>query len=149
NRCMPAALHLLSGSSKKSVRSFVHFPPGGTRRREMRAVAFVLGTLVGAVLLGHDAHAACNLIPSAAKTFRGALGATNRPFAGPGDFVEVAVDPTRCDAASPGFGADGSDHVVTIVFTPSGGQARVVFLTAAACTSGATKALRQACESAP
>jgi hypothetical protein len=115
----------------------------------MRSVTFVLCALVSGSLAVREAGAACNLIPSASKTFRGALGATNRPFAAPGDFVEVGVDPTRCDSASPGFSADGADQVVSIVFTPSGGQARVVFLTAGSCTSGTTKALRQACENAP
>ncbi len=108
-------------------------------------LVLVLGLLVGS-LVGGEANAACNLIPSASKTFRGALGAINRPFAAPGDFVELGVDPTRCDDASPGFTADGKDHVVTIVFAPTGGQARVVFLTAGSCGSGSNKALRQACE---
>lgn len=90
-------------------------------------------------------HAACNLIPSASMTFRGAVGAVNRPFAAPGDFVEVGLDPTRCDSRSPGFATDGADHVVTIVFTPVGGQARVVVLTAGSCTGGAMKNAQLAC----
>ena len=72
----------------------------------------VLGFLVGS-LAGREALAACNLIPSASKIFRGAIGATYRPFAAPGDFVEVAVDRTRCDSESAGFAAEGADHVVT------------------------------------
>ena len=102
----------------------------------MPHVAFVVLTLLVGSFAGREAQAACNLIPSASKTFRGALGATNRPFAAPGDFVEVAVDQARCDTGSPGFAADGADHVVTIVFEPTGGQARVVFLTAGSCGSG-------------
>src|SRR5206468_3347059 len=78
--------------------------------------------------------------------FRGALGATNRPFAAPGDFVEVAVDQARCDTGSPGFAADGADHVVTIVFKPTGGQARVVFLTAGSCGAGSIESAQLACE---
>jgi len=92
------------------------------------------------------AGAACNLIPSATQTFRGALGATNRPYAAPGDFVEVGVRPGACDGASPGLGALASDHEVTIVFTPpSNGARRVAFLTSD-CASPASVAKRQACE---
>src|SRR5882724_1341455 len=115
-------------------------------RFEMPLVALLVVSLLGGLFGGREAHAACNLIPSASKTFRGALGATNRPFAAPGDFVEVAVDPSRCDTGSSGFAADGEDHVVTIVFKPTGGQARVVFLTAASCSGGSMKSARLACE---
>ncbi len=94
-----------------------------------------------------DAQAGCNIIPSATQTFRGALGSTNRPFAGPGDFVEVGVEPAHCDPTSAGLGPAGDDHVVSVVFKPTGGPARVVFLTADSCTGGKAKALRQSCES--
>ena len=104
--------------------------------------------LVG-LLTGRDAGAACNLIPSAAKTFRGAIGATNRPFAAPGDFVEVGVEPGRCDAESPGIASAGDDAVVSVVFKPAGYQSRVVFITTASCGSGKIKSLREACESTP
>src|SRR5262249_51577334 len=72
------------------------------------------------------AHACCNVIPSAAKTFRGTLGSTDRPFAGPGDFVQLQVQPPVCDAASPGFGTTADAHVVSIFFTPPAGPAHVV-----------------------
>jgi len=93
-----------------------------------------------------SSHAACNLIPSAAQTFRGALGSINRPFAGPGDFVEIGVEPGRCDTTALGFGADGDDHVVTVVFTPAGAPPRVAFLTADACSSGKIVKMKAACE---
>src|SRR5438132_9836598 len=51
------------------------------------------------------AHAVCNLIPSATTTFRSTLGSASRPFAAPGEFVEIGVDTAGCDAASPGLGA--------------------------------------------
>ncbi len=102
-----------------------------------------------ALLGGREAGAACNLIPSAAKTFRGALGGTNKPFAAPGDFVEVSAEPGRCDAISPGITSAAEDHVVTVVFKPAGYQPRVVFLTTDSCGSGKIKSLRTACESAP
>ena len=112
-------------------------------------IALLAVSILGGLLAGRDAHAACNLIPSASKTFRGALGATNRPFAAPGDFVEVVVDTARCDTGSSGFAADGGDHVVTLVFKPTGGQARVVALTTDSCSSGKMKSARLACEATP
>jgi hypothetical protein len=76
-----------------------------------------IATLV-TLLATRPLDAACNLIPSASKTFRSALGDTNRPFAAPGDFVEVGASPARCAGASPGFSALPDDHVVTVLFTP-------------------------------
>src|SRR5215471_18220165 len=101
------------------------------RRVTPRVLAGIL------VILAHGrADAACNLIPSATETFRSTLGATNKPFAAPGDFVEVSVRPGRCDVTSPGLGLQASDHIVTVVFTPpSRGPVRVAFLTADSCTS--------------
>jgi hypothetical protein len=75
--------------------------------------------------LATNARAACNLIPGTAKTFDAALGATNRPFAAPGERLEVRL--RGCDA-SPGFQPSGSDHVVTIVFKAPDGTNRVVAL---------------------
>jgi hypothetical protein len=45
----------------------------------------VLGAVPGA------ARSTCNVIPRAVSEYRGALGAVNRPFAMPGDFVELTV----------------------------------------------------------
>ncbi len=104
----------------------------------------VLGALLA---LADRADAACNLIPSATQAFRGTLGTTNKPFAAPGDFVEVNVRRDVCDLASPGLGAMASDHIVTIVFTPpQKGPARVAFLTADPCGSVASTTKQQACE---
>src|SRR5258706_3366701 len=101
----------------------------------MRLVSsVVLSLLVGSVA-GREAQAACNLIPSASKTFRGPLGATNRPFAAPGDFVEVAVDQSRSATGPSRFAPAGENHVVTIVFTPTAGHAPAAFLTPASSTS--------------
>ncbi len=77
-----------------------------------------------------DAQAACNLIPGTEKTFNSSLGATNRPFAAPGERVELR---TRvCDPPAAAFGAAASDQVVTVVFTPPSGPRHAVVLTAAA-----------------
>ena len=82
------------------------------------------------IALPFPAVAACNLIPGTEKSFESSLGATNRPFAGPGESLDIRVRP--CDQASPGLGANPTDHVVTVVFTPPMGSANAVVLTAAA-----------------
>src|SRR5262249_35120844 len=60
------------------------------------------------------------------------LGATNRPFAGPGEPVEVRL--RSCDS-SPGFQDDGPDHVVTLVFKPLSGLDRRVVVLAKKCST--------------
>jgi len=109
-------------------------PCGSSHFRRELACATALVLLLGR---GGRAHAACNLIPTAPRSFRAALGTVNRPFTGPGEFVELAVRQAGCDAASPGFVAQTpSDYVVTVVFTPpvrSRGPNSVVIL-AAGCT---------------
>jgi hypothetical protein len=56
--------------------------------------------LIAAILFisARTAHAGCNIIPPAVDTFRSALASTDRPFAGPGDFVTLTID-ARCHAA--------------------------------------------------
>lgn len=73
------------------------------------------------------ADAGCNVIPPAVESFRGTLGSTDRPFARPGDWLRLALDPA-CHGGSAGFAAAAGDHVVTIVFTPPGGPRNVVAL---------------------
>src|SRR5438876_965293 len=97
------------------------------------------GPLLVALLVstGADrARAACNLIPGTTKTFSATLGATDRPFAAPGESLEVALPP-------PGFGGSATDYVVTVLFTPPNGPHNVVVV-AADCA--ALEAERQACE---
>jgi Tol biopolymer transport system component len=73
--------------------------------------------------------ASCNIIPSASRVFRGALGNADRPFAGPGDFVTLRVQPAGCDVLSPPFAPFAFNHVVSLVFTPPSGPTNVVVLT--------------------
>ncbi len=68
----------------------------------------------------------CNLIPGTEKTFNGVLGATNRPYAGPGERLQLRLRP--CDVASTGFLANSADQVVTLVFKAPNGTNRVVVL---------------------
>jgi Tol biopolymer transport system component len=94
-----------------------------------------------------DARAACNLIPSASRNFRGTLGDLNRPFAAPGDFVEIGVSPDRCAGASAGLAASIDDQIVTVVFEPpGGGDRRVAFLTTQGCGAPSMVAKAGACE---
>ena len=72
-----------------------------------------------------EVHAACALIPQVEKSFPGVVGATNRPYAAPGEFLEVRL--RSCDA-SPGIGNAASDHTVTILFDVPGSAPRAVVL---------------------
>ena len=78
------------------------------------------------------ARASCNQIPGTQHLFRGTLGTVNRPFAGPGEAIELRLSPT-CDN-SPGFSQVAADHIVSIVFTPFDGPRSLVVL-AADCTA--------------
>jgi Tol biopolymer transport system component len=69
------------------------------------------------------AHAGCNLIPGTAKVFNATLGATNRPFAAPGERLELRTRP--CDSTS----ALAANDVVTVVFQPPTGSPHAVVLT--------------------
>jgi hypothetical protein len=108
--------------------------------------AIFLGILV-AVATGR-ADAACNIIPSVSKAFRSSVGATNRPFAAPGDLVEVAVDPAGCDGASPGLLGDPLQEAVTIVYTPAGTAAGHAVVLAADCSDPALQANLVVCQRA-
>jgi len=117
----------------------------GSGRIVRRTTGLLLVALVGSVGSGR-ADAACNLIPQSQKTFRGTLGSANRPFAIPGDLVELSVRPAVCDAASPGFAADVADQVVTLVFEPrNNGPRRVVVLTSEDCSGVALQAKLATC----
>lgn len=105
---------------------------GRTLALLLPAAAMVAG------LLPRPAGAACNLIPSAEQSFRGTLGTATRPFASPGEIVELRLRPTLCDQASPGGFAslDPMLYAVTLVFKPPppGAGARNVIVIATDCT---------------
>ena len=114
-------------------------------RAHLRTSA-LLALVALTVALPGRAHAACNLIPSASKSFRGRLGDLNRPFAAPGDFVEIGASPARCAEASPGFSASEDDQIVSVVFEPHGGMPRVAFLTTLDCNGPEAVAKLASCE---
>jgi Tol biopolymer transport system component len=110
--------------------------------RVRRAGVGTLFALALAVIAGRDARAACNIIPGTEQVLRSTLGSTDRPFAGPGDWVELGLDPT-CHSASAGFSPSAAGQVVTVVFRPAGGP-RDVAIVATSCA--AIEAARQSCE---
>src|SRR5258706_13301363 len=112
----------------------------------LRTSLALTASLLGTPML-RSAEAACNVIPSASRTFRGAMGSADRPFAGPGDFVELRVRETVCDGASAGLQATAGAHTVTLVFTPPAGGPRNVLVLSTNCP--AIEPDRAACESSP
>jgi len=87
-----------------------------------------------AVLLvsGRRGFAVCNVIPGATQTFRATQTTVDRPFASPGDFVALGLDPT-CYPIARTFSATPGDQVVTVVFTPPGAARRNVVVLATSC----------------
>jgi hypothetical protein len=90
----------------------------------MRRLAF----LALAILVGREAGAACNLIPEPNQTFRSAIGSVSRPFAAPGDPVNVQVRPAP-DGCQPAPFDSTQHYVVAVVFAPPGGERNAVLLT--------------------
>ena len=105
----------------------------------LRRPIVLVGACLVAGVAASTAHAGCNLIPQAQPAFRGALGTLDRPYAAPGDFIDVAVRQAVCDDASPGFGFDPTQYEVTLLFTPPGEDARAVVLTTAPCANLASR----------
>ncbi|HVM95854.1 MAG TPA: hypothetical protein VMT89_05665 [Candidatus Acidoferrales bacterium] len=101
----------------------------------------VVGLAVAAAIWSRPVDAACNIIPGTATTFRGVRGSADRPFAGPGDVVQLRLLPGCDDGAAP-LAANADDHVVSIVFTPPNGARHMVVL-AADC--GALESERERC----
>jgi len=128
-----------SGMSRETDRAGVKHPAVVSgAAAALTVVALVLA------LAPCPARAGCNIIPGTTQTFRGAQGSIDRPFAGPGDILEVR--PNACGGATTGFSASAANHVVTLVFTPPNGPRNVVLLTGD-CTSLEPK--RAACAASP
>jgi Tol biopolymer transport system component len=105
--------------------------------------------MIGAALLAtfsaRASHSACNVIPPAIRPFRSNVAAIDRPFAGPGDWLELSPDP--CGSAS-GLEADLDDLVVSVLFTPPrDGPITALVLTSDDCDDPATQSRLQACVS--
>src|SRR5262245_37491462 len=87
----------------------------------------LLGALSFAVFLlpARQSGAACNVIPSAAVRFRSAVGSIDRPFAGPGDVVELGGD--SCTQPD-GIDVAVDDVVVSVAFRPPRDGGRTVLV---------------------
>lgn len=98
-----------------------------------RQLFALLPAAFGALLLGvaAEADASCNLIPGAEPVYRGAIGATDRPFAAPGEPVELILQ--SCDDSA--FGSSAADHVVTVTFEPALGGRTAAILTTGDCSA--------------
>lgn len=94
----------------------------------------VYATSVGAV---------CNVIPLASAPFRGSIGALDRPFAAPGEWVELSAD--VC-GASPGFGEPTTSYFVSVAFTPNrNAPPHVVVMSPLPCANTDVRAKLQSC----
>jgi Tol biopolymer transport system component len=89
----------------------------------------LLATTILVLCSAPRAYAVCDSFPGVAAIFPGALGALNRPYASPSDFLEVRLRRNVCDAASPGFttGAAFADRI-SLFFTPPFGPPTALIL---------------------
>lgn len=119
--------------------------PSSSRRSRLVLRASSLSFVILAMTASYPrrAQSGCDVIPSARTMFRSAVGSSSRPFAKPGDELEIQLDGACNGTASPGFSGLSSDQVVSIIFTPPDGPRNVVVL-AADC--GAIERSRSACE---
>ena len=62
-------------------------------------------------------HAVCSIIPAPARTWEGDPGVIDRPFASPGDPIEIRCSSDPANEECAGLAAD--DVVVSVVFKPS------------------------------
>src|SRR5262245_4242839 len=98
--------------------------PGSPRSSLLGLIA-----AVAALSLSGPVAADCNLFPGTSKAFNAELGASNRPFAAPGESVEIATRDCDTGSISQGLPLTADNYVVTVVFQPASGPRRVVALT--------------------
>jgi len=79
-----------------------------------------LASLLGA---RSPAHALCNIIPPAERSYPSTLGSVTSPIVAPGD--EVTISLQACDDG-PGFATSAAANVVTVAFLPAGDPQAVV-----------------------
>src|SRR5438105_3248878 len=117
--------------------------PSSSLRRHCRAVVLiVLVAVMGQLARPRLAAGSCDVIPGAKQSFRGTTGAIDRPFASPGDWVQLSRD-LACPGNFLGFFARPAEQVVTLMFKPPAGPRNVVFL---ATDCAALEPFRQRCE---
>lgn len=94
-------------------------------------------------------HAACDVIPAAIQPIRGTVGSIDRPFAAPGEWLELSPDSClgRREIVKPNDRLE--DLVVSVVFQPDRPSAtRFVALTSDDCESSAMQARLDVCRDA-
>jgi len=101
------------------------------------AVAMAVAVLLGSAGAPTVGRAACDVIPGAATAFPSARGASDRPFAGPGDFVELS-EALECGDEGGDLVA-GAEYVVTVVFKPLDGTRNAVVLSGTDCAGLASE----------
>ncbi len=90
-------------------------------------VACAAVALVAVLLVPSRGDASCNLIPGTRRNFPSHQGAVNRPFAGPGETVELRL--RGCDGDAAGFPEEnGDEYVASLVFKPIDGPKRLVLV---------------------
>jgi cysteine-rich repeat protein len=108
-------------------------------------VVHVGALLVLLFLQASTARAHCDVIPQVKAPNRGAMGSLDRPYASPGDPLEILLDTAGCDALAPGF---SPTDLVTFVFEPASGASHAVVVTEeiGGCVAAPMLAALAACE---
>lgn len=101
---------------------------------------------IAIVLLCTEARASCNLIPQTEKSFDSVRGATTRPFAAPGEPLALRLRP--CDPAGPVIDPAAANHLITVVYEPTGGGSKHAVVLTAAADCAAVAPLLAACDAA-
>jgi len=106
--------------------------------RRRKSATLLACVVISMLAVATGVEAACNLIPSDPDRFQSVIGATNRPFAGPGDTIEIGIVASGCDARSAGAtGRDAASYVATYVFQPRPQAAADVIVIASDCAARA------------
>ncbi len=74
------------------------------------------------------------MIPGTTQTFRASQTTVDRPFASPGDFVTLGLDPT-CYTVERTFSLNPADQIVSVLFTPPAPGAGHVVVLATDCST--------------
>lgn len=116
----------------------------GLKIRPPRSLLIAGALCAFSISFAPPARSACNLIPGTEKAFRSAGATVDRPFAVPGEWVTLKLDPA-CHTG--GFtSGDPAAHLVTVVFQAPNGQRNVATL---APSCAAIASLVQACQNRP
>ena len=93
-----------------------------------RPLVFLSALLAAASLLATAprAHALCNIIPPAERSYPSTQGSVTSPIVAPGD--EITLSLSACDDG-PGFNSSPASNLVTVTFLPAGDPQAVLTVT--------------------